>query len=56
MNLGELVECEGSFVYGQDTGRLVAKFSHEAEAESFVELVNGLPQSNDDWMEGVSYE
>ena len=42
MNLGEKVTHEGAgIVCGEDTGRVIAKFSHESEAESFCELVNG---------------
>ena len=41
MNFGEKIYSEaGGFVYGVDTDRLIAKFSHESEAESFVESYN----------------
>lgn len=42
MNLGEKVETDkAGCVCGVDTGRVIAKFSHVHEAESFVELANG---------------
>jgi len=55
MNLGEKVTHDGAgIVTGDDTGRIVAKFSHEAEAESFCEAVNmlaptynGIPELDD---------
>jgi hypothetical protein len=45
MRLGERIELndkQRSQVCGCETGRVVATFSHEAEAESFIELVNGI--------------
>jgi hypothetical protein len=42
MELGEKVETDGTgCVCGIDTGRVIAKFSHVHEAESFVDMVNG---------------
>lgn len=38
INFGEELESNLSEVFGKDTGRLVAKFSHIAEAEAFVRL------------------
>lgn len=41
MNFGENVyHAVGGFVYGVDTDRLIAEFSHESEAESFVDSYN----------------
>lgn len=40
MNFGEKMYCVGSEVFGEDTGRLIATFSHLNEAESFVEFYN----------------
>jgi hypothetical protein len=45
MKLGERVELDtahGNMVVGATTGRIIATFSHEAEAESFVDLMNGV--------------
>lgn len=40
MTLGEEITHEGGgVVIGNDTGRVIAKFSHESEAESFCNLV-----------------
>ena len=48
MNLGEKVESdETGLVCGSETGRVIAKFSHVAEAETFVELINAMPESQD---------
>ncbi len=52
MIFGEKLIHEGAgIITGDDTGRVVAKFSHEAEAESFCESANkkaptdnGIPQ------------
>ena len=41
VNFGERLYSGGSgFVYGEETDRLVAKFSHSQEAESFVASYN----------------
>jgi len=40
MNFGEKLYCVSSEVFGEDTGRLVATFSHWNEAERFVEFYN----------------
>lgn len=41
MNFGEDLELDAdNDVVGADTGRVVAKFSHHAEAESFVKFYN----------------
>jgi hypothetical protein len=41
MNFGEKLDVDNhNHVIGVDTGRLVAKFSHEAEAVSFVNAYN----------------
>jgi len=41
MNFGEDIIHEGAgLVVGNDTGRVIAKFSHEAEADSFCESFN----------------
>lgn len=41
MNFGEKIyHAVGGFVYGVDTDRLIAEFSHESEAESFVDSYN----------------
>lgn len=41
INFGERLYSGGSgFVYGEETDRLVAKFSHSQEAESFVASYN----------------
>ena len=41
MNFGErLMSNEIGEVFGLDTGRLIAKFSHESEAKSFVNHYN----------------
>lgn len=41
MNFGEtLIHRGAGVVCGDDTGRLIAKFSHEAEAESFCDAAN----------------
>lgn len=41
MNFGEYIELnEKGEVYGTDTGRLIAKFSHYSEALSFVTFYN----------------
>ena len=41
MNFGEKIYHAGAgLVYGQDTDRLIANFSHSSEAESFVEYYN----------------
>ena len=45
INLGENAIYEGAgVVVGDDTGRVIAKFSHEAEAEAFCRVVNQLSQ------------
>ena len=45
MNLGEDLECDNNgVVFGVDTGRLVAKFSHAQEAKSFCELLQNMQQ------------
>ncbi len=42
MKIGENVKHDGNgVVIGCDTERVVAEFSHEAEADSFCELHNG---------------
>ncbi len=56
MRLGEKVELcrnSGSRVCGCDTGRVIAMFSHEAEAESFIELINGINDYHPDEGERV---
>ena len=41
VDFGEFLECdEKGFVIGVDTGRVVAKFSHVQEGESFVQSYN----------------
>jgi len=41
MDFGEKLIHEGAgIVCGDDTGRIIAKFSHEPEAESFCETAN----------------
>jgi hypothetical protein len=40
MNFGEKLYCVTNQVLGEETGRLVACFSHIAEAESFVKFYN----------------
>ena len=40
MNCGEKLYCINSEVFGEDTGRLIATFSHAAEAEAFVKMYN----------------
>ena len=41
MEFGEKLTHDGAgIVVGEDTGRLVAKFSHESEAASFCEAAN----------------
>lgn len=41
MNLGEGVEFDSAgTVCGLETGRVICNFSHAAEAESFVDLIN----------------
>ena len=41
MQFGEDAIHEGAgVVVGSDTGRVIAKFSHEAEAEAFCEALN----------------
>lgn len=45
INLGENAIYEGAgVVVGDVTGRVIAKFSHEAEAEAFCRVVNQLSQ------------
>ena len=41
MNLGENIKAdETGCITGCETGRVIAKFSHVSEGESFVEMVN----------------
>ena len=40
MQFGEKLIQDNGVVTGDDTGRLVAKFSHKEEAESFCEAAN----------------
>jgi len=41
MNFGEnLIHKANGLVFGEDTGRLVASFSHPEEAESFCKSAN----------------
>jgi len=48
LELGESVTHEGAgVVVGDETGRIIAKFSHESEAEGFCELVNSAANKED---------
>ena len=51
MNLGENISCDGTgSVYGEDTGRIIAKFSHFAEGLAFTKLYN-TEQNTQCWCE-----
>ena len=47
MNFGEKIEVEdGTIITGKDTGRIIALFYNENEAEQFVEFYNNHEQQN----------
>jgi len=48
MSIDELLEqgaCNPCKIFGKCTGRLVAKFSHEAEARHYVKMINEILKS-----------
>lgn len=50
MDFGEkLIHTGGGVVIGDDTDRVVAKFSHEQEADSFCEMVNQEGRTDKDF-------